>query len=150
MLVWDCFERYWDKFLTWISLHLPKEALNALHKIQFTIGTNFWNTLYSLIYVHFVTNAKMFSQSISLFMFCFLFCYRCSPLCIVICMRQGGNKNIEEGKKTLRKENNKIVEEEGNKNEKGEGKYNILRSVKRKKDGLPSRILNLIFLQFFE
>ena len=65
-------------------------------------------------------------------------------------MRQGGNKNIEEGKKTLRNENNKIVEEEGNKNEKGEGKYNILRSVKRKKDGLPSRILNLIFLQFFE
>ena len=58
-------------------------------------------------------------------------------------MRQGGNKNIE-------KENNKIVEEEGNKNEKGEGKYNILRSVKRRKDGLPSRILNLIFLQFFE
>ena len=44
----------------------------------------------------------------------------------------------------------KIVEEEGNKNEKGEGKYNILRSVKRKKDGLPSRILNLILLQFFE
>ena len=65
-------------------------------------------------------------------------------------MRQGGNKNIEEGKKTFRKENNKIVEEERNKNEKGEGKYNILRSVKRKKDGLPSRILNLIFLQFFE
>ena len=30
------------------------------------------------------------------------------------------------------------------------GKYNILRSVKRKKDGLPSRILNLIFLQLFE
>ena len=53
-------------------------------------------------------------------------------------------------KKTFRKENNKIVEEERNKNEKGEGKYNILRSVKRKKDGLPSRILNLIFLQFFE
>ena len=65
-------------------------------------------------------------------------------------MRQGGNKNIEEGKKTFRKENNKIVEEEGNKNEKGEGKYNILRSVKRKNDGLPSRILNLIFLQFFD
>ena len=57
---------------------------------------------------------------------------------------------MEEGKKTFRKENNKIVEEERNKNEKGEGKYNILRSVKRKKDGLPSRILNLIFLQFFE
>ena len=37
---------YLDKFLTWISLHLPKEALNALRKIQFTIGTNFWNTLY--------------------------------------------------------------------------------------------------------
>ena len=32
---------YLDKFLTWISLHLPKEALNALRKIQFTIGTNF-------------------------------------------------------------------------------------------------------------
>ena len=47
-------------------------------------------------------------------------------------MRQGGNKNIEEGKKTFRKENNKIVEEEGNKNVKGEGKYNILRSVKKK------------------
>ena len=28
------------------------------------------------------------------------------------------------------------------------GKYNILRSVK--KNGLPSRILNLIFLQLFE
>ena len=36
---------YLDKFPTWISLHLPKEALNALRKIQFTIGTNFWNTL---------------------------------------------------------------------------------------------------------
>ena len=35
---------YLDKFLTWISLNLPKEALNALHKIQFLIGTNFWNT----------------------------------------------------------------------------------------------------------
>ena len=30
-----------DKFLTSISLHLPKEALSALWKIQFTIGTNF-------------------------------------------------------------------------------------------------------------
>ena len=30
------------------------------------------------------------------------------------------------------------------------GKYNILRSVKKKKDGLPSRILNIIFLQLFE
>ena len=30
---------YLDKCLTWISL-------NALRKIQFTIGTNFWNTLY--------------------------------------------------------------------------------------------------------
>ena len=30
------------------------------------------------------------------------------------------------------------------------GKYNILRSVKKKKDGLPSRILNLIFLHLFE
>ena len=36
---------YLDKFPTWISLYLPKEALNALRKIQFTIGTNFWNTL---------------------------------------------------------------------------------------------------------
>ena len=35
------FNGYLDKFLTWISLHLPKEALNALRKIQFTIGTNF-------------------------------------------------------------------------------------------------------------
>ena len=40
---------YLDKFLTWISLRLPKEALNALRKIQFTIGTNFWNTLYSIL-----------------------------------------------------------------------------------------------------
>ena len=39
---------YLDKFPTWISLHLPKEALNALRKIQFTIGANFWNTLYIL------------------------------------------------------------------------------------------------------
>ena len=39
---------YLDKFLTLISLHLPKEVLNALLKIQFTIGTNFWNTLYIL------------------------------------------------------------------------------------------------------
>ena len=37
---------YLDKFPTWISLHLPKDALNALRKIQFTMGTNFWNTLY--------------------------------------------------------------------------------------------------------
>ena len=37
---------YLDKFFTWISLHLPKEALNALRKTQFTIKTNLWNTLY--------------------------------------------------------------------------------------------------------
>ena len=30
-----------DKFCTLISSHLPREALNALRKIQFTIGTNF-------------------------------------------------------------------------------------------------------------
>ena len=56
-------------------------------------------------------------------MFCFLFCYCCSPLRIVICKRQGGNNNkiVEEGLKKLRRENNKIVEGEGNKNEKGEG-----------------------------
>ena len=40
---------YLDKFLTWISLHLSKEALNALRKIQFIIGTNFWNTLEDLL-----------------------------------------------------------------------------------------------------
>ena len=40
------FNGYLDKFLTWISLHFPKEALNALCKIQFTIRTNFWNSLY--------------------------------------------------------------------------------------------------------
>ena len=28
---------YLDKFLTWNSLHLAKETLNALRKIQFTI-----------------------------------------------------------------------------------------------------------------
>ena len=73
-------------------------------------------------------------------MFCFLFCYCCSPLRIVICICQGGNK------KKLRRENNKIVEEEGNKNEKGEGKYNILHSVKKKKkkkDGLPSLTISI-------
>ena len=32
---------YLDKFCTRISVHLPKEALNALRKIQSTIGTNF-------------------------------------------------------------------------------------------------------------
>ena len=32
---------YLEKFLTRLSLHLPKEALNALRKLQFTIGTNF-------------------------------------------------------------------------------------------------------------
>ena len=32
---------YLDKFLNGISVHLPKEALNALRKIQLTIGTNF-------------------------------------------------------------------------------------------------------------
>ena len=32
---------YLDTFVTCISLHVPKEALNALRKIQFTIGTNF-------------------------------------------------------------------------------------------------------------
>ena len=37
-------KRYLDKFLTWISLHLLKEAWNAFCKIQLTIGTNFWNT----------------------------------------------------------------------------------------------------------
>ena len=40
-----------DKFLTWFSLHLPKEVLNALLKIQITIGTNFWNILYYLSYL---------------------------------------------------------------------------------------------------
>ena len=43
---------------------------------------------YSLIYAHFVTCAKIFCQSISLFMFCLLFCNCFSPLCIVTCMRQ--------------------------------------------------------------
>ena len=32
---------YLEKFLTRLSLHLPKEALNALRKLQFMIGTNF-------------------------------------------------------------------------------------------------------------
>ena len=36
---------YLDKFRTWIILHLPKEELNAFRKIQFTIVTNFWNTV---------------------------------------------------------------------------------------------------------
>ena len=40
---------YLDKFLIWNSLQLPKEALNALRKIQFTIGMNFWNTLQSKV-----------------------------------------------------------------------------------------------------
>ena len=45
-LVWTiALNGHLDKFRTWISLHLPKEAFNALRKIQFTIGTNFWNTL---------------------------------------------------------------------------------------------------------
>ena len=42
------FNGYSDKFLTWISLDLPKEVLNGLLQIQFTIGTNFWNTLYTI------------------------------------------------------------------------------------------------------
>ena len=65
----------------------------------------------------------MFSQSISLFIFCFLFCFSCSPLRIVICMRQGENndKIVEEGIKKIEEGKNKIVDEEGNKNEKGEG-----------------------------
>ena len=32
---------YLEKFHTYLGLHWPKEALNALRKIQFTIGTNF-------------------------------------------------------------------------------------------------------------
>ena len=54
ILVWNCFERLFalDKFRTWISLHLPKEELNALGKIQFTIGTNFWNTVPQYIYIN--------------------------------------------------------------------------------------------------
>ena len=36
-------------------------------------------------------------------------------------LRRENNKIVEEGIKKLRGENNKIVEEEGNKNEKGEG-----------------------------
>ena len=36
-------------------------------------------------------------------------------------MRRKNNLNLEEGMKTLRRENNKIVEEEENKNEKGDG-----------------------------
>ena len=46
---------YLDKFLTRISLHLPKEALNTSRKIQFTSGTNFWNTLYTLMHTVFKT-----------------------------------------------------------------------------------------------
>ena len=57
---------------------------------------------------------KCFLKVFRFLCFVFYFAINCSPSCIVICMRQGGNKNIE-------KENNKIVEEEGNKNEKGEG-----------------------------
>ena len=55
----------------------------------------------------------------------------------------------------MKRENIKIVEEEGNKNEKGEAsKYNVLRSVKKKKRWFPffdyfNRIFNLIFLQLF-
>ena len=52
---------YLDKFFTWSSLHLPKEALNAFRKIQFTIGTNFWNTLY-----------------IDICLACFFYCMICS------------------------------------------------------------------------
>ena len=31
-----------------VYIIFPREALNALRKIQFTIGTNFWNTLWYL------------------------------------------------------------------------------------------------------
>ena len=36
-------------------------------------------------------------------------------------LRRENNKIVEEGIKTLRREINKIVEEEGNKNKKGDG-----------------------------
>ena len=54
---------YLDKFLTWISLNLPKEALNALRIIQFIIGTNFWNTLYTAFLLYFKTSKKYLEMS---------------------------------------------------------------------------------------
>ena len=54
---------YLDKFLTWISLNLPKEALNALRIIQFIIGTNFWNTLYTAFLMYFKTSKKYLEMS---------------------------------------------------------------------------------------
>ena len=48
-------------------------------------------------------------------------------------LRRENNKIVEEGIKKLRRENNKIVEEEGNKNEKGEGQVKHSAQCKKKK-----------------
>lgn len=37
---------YLDKLLNWISVNLSNDILNSWDKMQFSIGTNFWNTLY--------------------------------------------------------------------------------------------------------
>ena len=65
---------YFDKFLTWISLHLPKEALNALRKIQFRIGTNFWNTMHITrqLYCYFKTLKRRVAHISSFLMTIFL------------------------------------------------------------------------------
>ena len=60
---WIALNGYLDKFLTWISLNLPKEALNALRIIQFIIGTNFWNTLYTAFLLYFKTSKKYLEMS---------------------------------------------------------------------------------------
>ena len=57
--------------------------------------TFLYNRLFhSLIYKHFVTSARNFCQSISLVMFCLLFCNCFSPLCIVICMCQNTKRQL--------------------------------------------------------
>ena len=35
-----------DNFINWVGFNLPKDTLNSWNKMQFLIGTNFWNTLY--------------------------------------------------------------------------------------------------------
>ena len=37
---------YLDNFINWVGFILPIDTLKSWNKMQFLIGTNFWNTLY--------------------------------------------------------------------------------------------------------
>ena len=58
-------------------------------------------------------------------------------------MRKENNKIVEEGIKTLRRKIIKLWRRREIKMKRERGKYNVLRSVKKKKDGLPSLTISI-------